>query len=257
MPGARAPAGAARRQARRGCTAAARHAARAGGRAARRDAAGRAPPPRPRRRAAAPPVEEQPAAPAVEATAARRPSGAACRCSERRARAPQAARSFDTLMELLVGAAADRLSPSVLSLARVRCARAARRNSMIHSGGSRWPAPTAAEPVIGGGPRFESDAAPSVRAVRGAPAPRRPEAAFLVEETGSARASAARRRRRSRPPAPRARGERRDHQQRDGDQPRPGRSARRGRLPHGVRPVRPGRRSHPHRHQPRARRAAT
>ncbi len=43
----------------------------------------------------------------------------------------------------------------------------------------------AAEPAIGGGPRFESDAMPPVRAVRSAAAPADTDSAFLVEESGS------------------------------------------------------------------------
>ena len=50
-----------------------------------------------------------------------------------------------------------------------------------------------------------------------------------------------------------ARRQRRDHQQRDRDQPRPGRSAGRSRFPHGLRPLRSGRGPDPHRHLARAR----
>ena len=54
------------------------------------------------------------------------------------------------------------------------------------------------------------------------------------------------------PAAAQRRDRRRDHQQRNGHQPRPGRSAGRSRLPHGLRSVRPGRGPRPHRHLARA-----
>ncbi len=130
--------------------------------------------------AAAPPVEEQPAAPVAPPPAVKVAPPPVHNA------APSAAGGslFDTLKSywwvLLL------LLIAIGALIGSRALRSRRSSEFDDSLGRLAVAgAAAAEPAIGGGPRFESDAAPAVRAVRGAPAPVDTEGAFLVEESGS------------------------------------------------------------------------